>query len=154
AADLVAAVAIAVCAGAVRMGVAQPHVRAASAVQKMRENAMKKFAVALALGMMAAGAAFAQPMMQNAFGNTIVVTEPSGAVVRYHFNADNTFDLVAPNGQTVAGTYRVDGGQICLTPSGGQEACTEYVGDKNVGDTWQQRATDGNTITITLQAGR
>ena len=43
---------------------------------------------------------------------------------------------------------------ICLTPAGGQAACTAYVGDKNVGDTWTQTASDGSQITVTLQAGR
>lgn len=116
---------------------------------------MKKTAAALALGAMAmAGAAYAQPMMQAAFGNTIVVTEADGTAVRYHFNADNTFVLNLPDGRTVPGSYTVADGQICLTPTGGERACTEYVGDKNVGDTWTQRATDGGTVTITLQAGR
>ena len=116
---------------------------------------MKKFAAVVAMGVaLAAGAAWAQPMMQAAYGNTIVVTEPGGAVVRYHFNADGTFDLVTPDGHTVTGTYTVGDGQICLAPQGGQQGCTEYVGDKNVGDTWTQRATDGSTVTISLQAGR
>ena len=63
-------------------------------------------------------------------------------------------DLVTPDGHTVPGTYTVGNGQICLTPTGGQQACTEYVGEKNVGDTWTQSATNGSTVTITLQAGR
>ena len=117
---------------------------------------MKKIAAILGLAMSAtlmAPPAFADTM-QNAYGNTIVVTYASGAAVRYHFNADGSFEIVTPDNQTVPGTYTVAGGQICLTPTGGQAACTDYVGDKNVGDTWTQTATDGSQITVTVQAGR
>ncbi|WP_395644623.1 hypothetical protein [Terricaulis sp.] len=117
---------------------------------------MKKLAAALALGavLMTAGAAYGQQMMQAAFGNTLVITGADGQVVLYHFNADNTYDLVLPDGRTIPGTYAINGNQICLTPAGGQQGCTDYVGDKNVGDTWTQHATDGSTISITLRAGR
>lgn len=116
---------------------------------------MKKLAAALVLGVvLVAGAAQAQQMMQSAFGNTLVITGTDGQVVLYHFNADNTYDVVLPNGTTIPGTYAIANGQICLTPQGGQQGCTAYVGEKNVGDTWTQQATDGSTITITLRAGR
>lgn len=115
---------------------------------------MKKFVAALAFGaVLASGAAFADTMA-NAYGNTIVITYPNGAAAQYHFNADGTFAIHAPDGSHVAGAYTVANGQICLTPTGGQQACTAYVGDKNVGDTWTQTATDGSTITVTLRAGR
>lgn len=115
---------------------------------------MKKFAAALALGaVLSAGASFADTMA-NAYENTVVITLADGAVVRYHFNADNSFVLHAPDGSVVNGAYEVAGDQICLTPTGGERACTEYVGDKNVGDTWTQTAADGSTITVTLEAGR
>jgi len=115
---------------------------------------MKKLAALLAFGaVLSAGAAFAQTM-QNAYNNTIVITYANGAQARYHFNADGTFMLHTPDGQHVTGAYVIEGDQICLTPNGGQRACTEYVGDKNVGDTWTQTATDGSQITVTLQAGR
>jgi hypothetical protein len=116
---------------------------------------MKKFAAALALGLaLAAGNASADAIMQSAYDNTIVVTAPSGVVLRYHFNADGTYDFVTPDAHTVPGTYTVADGQICLTPTGGQQACTQYVGDKNVGDTWTQTGADGSQISIALVAGR
>ena len=115
---------------------------------------MKKLAALAALGaLVMAGPAFAQ-MMQSAYENTIVVTYTNGAQSRYHFNADNTFTAVTPDGQTVTGAYAIEGDQICLTPAGGERACTQYVGEKNVGDTWTQTAADGSQITVTLQAGR
>ena len=118
---------------------------------------MLKFAAALAISAACiTGAAFAQTdTMQTAYGNTVVVTEPSGAVVRYHFNADHTFDVVTPDGHTVPGTYAINGGQICLMYATRTQAeCTEHVTGKNVGDTWTQRGSDGNQITVSLQAGR
>jgi hypothetical protein len=113
---------------------------------------MKKFVAVLALGLFAAGTAFADTM-QNAYGNTVVITYPGGAQARYHFNADSTFAAHTPNGH-LSGAYEVAGDQLCLTPTGGQRACTPYVGGKNVGDTWTQTATDGSTITVTIEAGR
>ena len=115
---------------------------------------MKTFAAVLAVAMaLSAGVASAQDMMQSAYGNTIVVTSERGTV-RYHFNADGSFDFVTPDNHTVTGAYTVANGQICLTPQGGQPACTQYVGDKNVGDTWTQMSTEGAQISVTLAAGR
>lgn len=117
---------------------------------------MLKFAaLALSAGFMTS-AAFAQTdTMQTAYGNTIVVTEPSGSVVRYHFNADHTFDVLTPDGHTVPGAYQIANGQICLTYATRTETeCAEHVTGKNVGDTWTQRGSDGSQITVSLQAGR
>ena len=114
---------------------------------------MKRLAAALAFALVCGtGAAFADTM-QNAYGNTIVITYPNNVQARYHFNEDGTFSATTPNG-TMSGTYVVEGDQICLTPAGGERACTGYVGGKNVGDTWTQTATDGSEITVTLEAGR
>jgi hypothetical protein len=115
---------------------------------------MKKLAAAFVLGaVLASGAAFADTL-QNGYGNTFVVTTANGAVLRYHFNADNTFALHAPDGSHVSGTYEIANGQLCITPAGGERGCTTYVGDKNVGDTWTQTGVDGSQVTVTLQAGR
>ena len=114
---------------------------------------MKKLAATLAFGVaLTAGAAFADTVA-NAEGNTFVVTYANGAQARYHFNADNTFAAQTPNGQ-VSGAYELSGGQLCLTPAGGERGCVPYAGDKNVGDTWTQTGTDGTQITVTLEAGR
>jgi hypothetical protein len=115
---------------------------------------MKKLAAMIAFGAVcAAGAAFADTI-ENGYGNTFVVTNGEGVTVRYQFNADLTFAATAPDGSTVSGTYEVADGQLCLTPAGGERGCTQYVGDKNVGDTWTQAATDGGQITVMLEAGR
>ncbi len=115
---------------------------------------MKKLAAALAFGMaLGAGAAFADTIT-NGYGNTFVVSNAEGTVVRYHFNEDGTFSATLPDGNTMGGAYAVEGDQLCMTPEGGERGCTAYVGDKSVGDTWTQSATDGGEISITLEAGR
>ncbi len=118
---------------------------------------MLKIAAAFTLSAaLITGAAFADPdTMQTAYGNTVIVTEASGAVLRYHFNADHSFDVALPDGRDVPGVYEIANGQICLTYAGRQGAeCTEHVTDKTVGDTWTQRGADGAQITVSLQAGR
>lgn len=116
---------------------------------------MKKLAVALALGAaMIAGPAFADTM-QNTYGNTVVVTYPSGAQALYQFNADGTFTGTAPGGSQMAGRYTAEGDQLCLIPPSGQAPqCTTIAMDKNVGDTWTQNAADGSQISVELRAGR
>ena len=116
---------------------------------------MKRLVIAAAVAAAAtmAGAAFADTI-ENSYGNTIVVTNESGGVARYHFDADNTFSVTLPDGNTAGGTYEVTSDQICLTMEGGEPACTEYDGSKNVGDTWTQAGSDGSTITVSIEAGR
>lgn len=116
---------------------------------------MTKFAVALALGAaLIAAPAFADTM-QNTYGNTVVVTYPSGGQALYHFNADGTFTGTAPGGSQMAGRYTAEGDQLCLIPPSGQAPqCTSIAMDKNVGDTWTQNAADGSQISVELRAGR
>jgi len=115
---------------------------------------MRKLVAGLALAAaLTAGPAMADTM-QSSIGNTVVVTYANGSAVRYHFNADNTFTLIMPDGTATQGAYEVVGDQICFTPAGAERTCTAYVGDKNVGDTWTQTATDGSTVTVSIEAGR
>jgi len=111
-------------------------------------------AAVLGFGLMTAPA-FADPLMRNAAGNTYVVTIASGENIRYHFNDDGTFDFVTPDNHSASGTYTLQNNQLCLTAQGApQPSCTAYSGDKNVGDTWTQKAGDGSDITVALVAGR
>lgn len=115
---------------------------------------MKTLAAVLALGaMLVSGVAYAGTM-DNTYGNTIVVTSASGAETRYYFNADGTFTGTAPGGSQMAGRWTVEGDQLCLVPPSGQQLCTTVAADKNVGDSWEQLASDGSPITVRLDAGR
>jgi hypothetical protein len=118
-------------------------------------NKMKKFVIALALGFAAVAAPALADTMQNSYGNTIVVTYASGAQATYHFNADGSFTGTAPGGSQMAGTFTVEGDQLCLAASNGQPPqCVSVAADKNVGDTWTQTASDGSQISVELRAGR
>lgn len=114
---------------------------------------MKKFIAALAFGLAFAGAAQAQSI-DNAFGNTVVVTLPNGAAIRYHFNADHTFTMTTPDNQSVSGTWAINGNQLCLTSEAMGQSCSTLEGDRAVGDTWTSTGADGSQVSITLQRGR
>jgi hypothetical protein len=106
----------------------------------------------LALG----GVAYAQgATAPNNDNNTFVVTDAHGAVARYHFNSNGTWDAATADGHAMAGTFAVQGGQLCMTMTGETQAqCVANNTDKHVGDTWTQKAADGSDITIALVAGR
>lgn len=116
---------------------------------------MKRIAAAVAFGVLAlSSVAFAQDAPNND-NNTFVVTEANGTAMRYHFNHDGTWDVVAPGGHTENGTFTVNGDQICMTAAGQTQAqCVANNTNKHVGDTWTQKAADGSDITIALVAGR
>jgi hypothetical protein len=99
------------------------------------------------------GVAFADTM-ENAFGNTITVTYASGAMARYYFEPDGTFTAVAPDGQQMAGRWEIAEEQLCFIAPSTQRTCTAFVPGKAVGDTWEQAATNGDPITVSLVAGR
>lgn len=112
---------------------------------------MKKLLVACAVFGLTAPA-FADTL-EGAYGNTVTVTTASGQTATYHFNADNTYMMMA--GEThLSGVWAINGEELCLTPEGGEPACAPYVGDKNVGDTWTQTGSDGSEITVTITEGR
>ncbi|MBL8531261.1 MAG: hypothetical protein JNK94_05960 [Hyphomonadaceae bacterium] len=113
---------------------------------------MRKVMFAALAAACMSGAAFADTIGAAA-NNTVVITYPNGASVNYHFNEDGTFQAHSANGH-VTGAYEITGDQICLTPAGGQRACTPYQAQRGVGETWTQTAADGSTITVEIRAGR
>lgn len=109
--------------------------------------ALAAFAVALG-----GGIAFADTI-ENGYENTFVVTL-GAETVRYHFNADGTFDAIGPDGSSQTGRYEAGNGQICFLGEADARQCAPLVSGKNVGDTWQQTDVAGNQITVTIEAGR
>jgi hypothetical protein len=115
---------------------------------------MKKLAMAVAfVALMGAAPAFADTM-ENGYGNTFVVTLGDGAQANYHFDADGTYTATTPDGATQTGRYTATDGQLCFLGEGDASQCAPLVSGKNVGDTWTQLDSQGNEITVTLQAGR
>ena len=116
---------------------------------------MRKLAVALALGVMAAAGVASAETAPNNDNNTFVVTEANGTVLRYHFNSDGTWDVLTPDGQSVNGTFTINGDQVCMTATGqAQPTCVQNNTGKQVGDTWTQAGSDGSQISVSLVAGR
>lgn len=116
---------------------------------------MKTIAPGLAIiALILASPVFADTM-ENSYANTIVVTPAvGGEATLFHFNADGTFTGVAPGGAQMAGTFTIQGEQLCMQYPNGNQGCTAIATDKNVGDVWTQKGIDGSDINVELRAGR
>jgi hypothetical protein len=114
---------------------------------------MKKSLFAAVAALCFAAPAFGDAMTPF-YGNTAEVKQPDGVVLKYQFNADGSFALLAPDGTKVTGTYKVADGKICVTPTQGQAGCAPSVEGKKIGDTWDVTNDQGQKLTVTLKAGR
>jgi len=113
-------------------------------------------AAVLALGI--SGAALADPMA-SAYGNTVAITYPNGAVAKMHIDADGTYMTKAPDGATAKGSWKIDGGNTCFTqtdpaPPAGMGANCSPTAEKKVGDSWTAPGPNGSTLTVSIVAGR
>jgi hypothetical protein len=95
-------------------------------------------------------------VMAGFYGNTAIAT--GGLADTYsHFNPDHTFDLKVPAyGLTFAGTWKIDGGNLCRTfesppPGVSNPLCTPVEAHK-IGDTWAAE-NNGQKLTVTLVQG-
>jgi hypothetical protein len=117
---------------------------------------MKKLlaAVVAASALFAAPAAFADTMT-NLFGNTVTTTGADGVTLRWAFNQDNTYTVILPDGATGTGTWAIEGDQLCVTPGDGSaRQCAGLAADKNVGDSWTTTNDAGESVTVSIVAGR
>jgi hypothetical protein len=103
---------------------------------------MRAIAFSVATILFATAAAADDTVMAARFGNTTVSTDAAGVKSKLYYNADHTFTAKVGD-QSVSGTWKVDGGTICLTYTGGaapsptmpNPTCLPVVAHK-VGDTW------------------
>ena len=84
--------------------------------------------------------AFADDVMASRYGNTTVTTDASGVQSKLYYAADGTFTGKQAN-QTFNGTWKVDGGNICLSfaqpvPGAANPTCLPVAAHK-VGDSWK-----------------
>lgn len=117
---------------------------------------MKKLIGTAVLGaaMSIGGIALANDTLDATFGNTVSGALADGTVVvSYHMNADHTFSITSAEG-IVDGTWRVEGAQVCLTPGGGEEGCSDLVDGLGIGGSWTAPNPDGVEITYTIVEGR
>lgn len=117
---------------------------------------MRTILLAAAFALSAAAPAFAADAMAPFYGNTAVVTDTTGAAVKYHFDAGGKYALVAPDGAKLTGTYTVAGGKICLKPdvANAPSGCAPQVDGKKVGDAWEITNDQGQKLNVKLVGGR
>lgn len=94
-------------------------------------------AASIALAVTAALAA--DDVMATRYGNTTISTDAKGVETKVYYNADHTFTFKS-GAQAGKGTWKVDGGNICLTyetpqPGVPNPLCLPVAAHK-VGDTW------------------
>ena len=81
----------------------------------------------------------ADDVMASRYGNTTVSTDVKGVETKVYYNADHTFTFKSGT-QSGKGTWKVDGGTICLTyeaaPAGMPNPLCVPVTAHKVGDTW------------------
>jgi hypothetical protein len=103
---------------------------------------MRAIMMSAAAIMFATAASADDSVMASRFGNTTLSTDASGVKSKLYYSADHTFTAKVGD-QSVSGTWKVDGGTICLTYSAGASlpptmpnpTCLPVVAHK-VGDTW------------------
>lgn len=112
-------------------------------------------AVALALALLLAAtpaAAITEADLRPAFGNTIVSTHPDGRKAKLWLNADHTFTAQGRKGNRERGTWRVKNGKLCLKQTL-LSYCKAFP-TVRVGQTWRDRAVNGEMVSNELVAGR
>ncbi len=95
------------------------------------------------------------------YGNTLTQTGPDGARIVTFINEDRTWIQHLPDGSARRGTYRwQDDHTVCFAqtdpapPSGQGTGCNEVRSAHQVGESWTQKDSKGQTYTMTIVAGR
>ena len=104
---------------------------------------MRAVLMGLSVAMVLAGTAAADDsVLASRFGNTTITKDGAGNEVRLYYKADHTFTVKAAAG-TTNGTWKVDGGTVCLTyanpaalPAGTANPTCVPVAAHKVGDNW------------------
>jgi hypothetical protein len=95
--------------------------------------------------------------MKGRYGNTQVMTEKDGRVMKARFNPDKTVELTRPDGETMKGEWVLEGDQLCIKMSMllmNMKRCMPFVPHKKPGDTWTQKNPQGEEVTATIVEGR
>ena len=104
---------------------------------------MRTILLGTAIATMIVGAATADDnVLASRFGNTTITKDAAGNETHLYYAADHTFTVKA-GGQTTHGTWKIDGGTICLTysnpavlPVGTPNPTCVPVSTHKVGDSW------------------
>jgi opacity protein-like surface antigen len=115
---------------------------------------MRKFFVAAASAALAlsfTAGAMAAERMAPTFGNTVVVTSSEGTI-HYHFEPDGSYTGLVDGNAVGGGSWTVQGDEVCL--NAGQGPVCSPLGNNQVGDTWTVTNSAGETVQVTIKAGR
>lgn len=115
---------------------------------------MKKLigATIVAATLFTGGAAWAlTDTIEAAVGNTVNISDADGNLLAsYRLQSDGTFTVTGADGTATSGSWAENGGEICLTPEGGETSCSAIDAGYGVGDSWTSTGSDGSTITLTI----
>lgn len=82
--------------------------------------------------------------------NALEVSTSQGSYVTY-FNADGTYTTNVG----IAGTWWLEGGELCVQRSTGEGGCAPLQEGLSVGDSWTaENPTTGETVTYTIVSGQ
>lgn len=111
-----------------------------------------KMMIAAAAAVGFAAPALADDAMAAYFGNTAEVTYADGSVVSWYFDEDGSVS----NNADIAGTWELNGADLCLTLGEEEEARCSSVGEdvRSVGDSFSISLSDGSEATVNIVAGR
>ncbi|MBS0470721.1 MAG: hypothetical protein JSR60_06590 [Proteobacteria bacterium] len=113
---------------------------------------MRALILGVALAAAFAGSAMAgEEVLASRFGNTTITKDASGNESRIYYRADHTL-TAKQGGMTTEGTWKMDGGNVCLTfatpiPNTPNPVCAP-ASDHKVGDSWS-----AGPYTVSLVAG-
>lgn len=112
---------------------------------------MRTILLATVFATAAMSLAYADDIMASRYGNTTVTKDASGNETHIYYAQDGTF-IGKQGSQSFKGTWKLDGGNICLTadpaiPNTPNPACAP-VSAHAVGDTWQ-----AGPYTVTIVKG-
>lgn len=116
---------------------------------------------AVLAALLLAGPAFAADPMAARYGNTVVAKGADGGETKMFYNADKSFSATLPDKSEIKGTWEITAdGNLCLTqkePAPAADAkpvCNPFDATRKVGDTWETKNQAGETVTVSLVAGR
>jgi hypothetical protein len=118
---------------------------------------------ACAASMFASVAAYAAPF-DSAYGNTVTQTLSNGMKIVIYVNADGTWQSMV-NGATSTGTFTwKDATTACFTQTNPAptpevqarmgDGCQKFNESHGVGETWTEKTPDGQSMTVSITAGR
>jgi hypothetical protein len=122
----------------------------------MHNGLMKTFLAALTL-LAAPVAAHAAPLVEAAFGNTLVSTYPDGRVGRLWLKPGGAYDYLGRNQKASSGRWVIKGDEICLHQNKPIPMpitfCTDAPSNGGIGASWPSKAVSGEPVRMELVKG-